>query len=267
MSNMSEMNTLPKTGTKPFFSYYSGHFKGREPFYFDKSEFSWVRSIEAQWKEMRDELMELIKEHEASLVPYANNEMTSKKNQWKTFGFMFWTVKSEENCAKCPKTWKILSSIPNLTTASFNLLEGGTTIKEHYGDTNAIVRCHLGLVVPAPAPQCAFRVGTETRSWKEGEFLMFCDAHNHTAWNNTDKRRYILVLDVIRPEFVSQKISISSRVLASINHEVAYQKRPWLSKICGGWAKKSIAFPLFRAYYWIALQLRLFSPANAVIRL
>jgi aspartyl/asparaginyl beta-hydroxylase (cupin superfamily) len=240
-----------------WFSYFGGHFKGEEPYYFDKSMFPWVSRIESQWTTIRDEMLQLVQQEGTSLVPYANHEMTSKKNHWKTFGLMFWTVKSETNCAKAPKTWQILQSIPNITAASFNLLEGGATIKEHYGDTNAIVRCHLGLVIPAPAPQCAFRVGKEVRSWKEGEFLMFCDAHNHTAWNNTDQKRYIMIIDVMRPDFVSKKIAISSRVLASINHEIAYQRWPLLPRFFGRKAARVMVFNLFRAFYWVVLRLRL----------
>lgn len=45
---------------------------------------------------------------------------------------------------------------------------------------------------------------------------MFCDAHRHTAFNNTDKTRIILQIDVIRPEYACIENWISARVLASI---------------------------------------------------
>lgn len=247
--------------TDPWFSYDGKPFKGNEPFYFDKKKFPWVGQIESQWTVIRDELMALIREHEDSMVPYPNREMTSKPNQWKTFGFMFWTIKSSENCEKCPQTWEILRSVPNVLAGSFNLLAPHTTIKPHQGDTNAIIRCHLGLVIPASAPQCAFRVGNEIRSWKEGEIHMFCDAHNHTSWNNTGSNRYIMVLDIMRPEYAAKTKTICSRVLSSIYLEVAYQRHQWLRRYFSSKAGKALVFGIFRAVFHLALSARLRLPS------
>ena len=236
-----------------WFAYDGTPFKGPEPFFFDRKEFPWVERIESQWTVIRDELMMLMQEDGDSLLPYANRELTSKPNKWKTFGFMFWTVKSKNNYKKCPKTWELLNSIPGILAGSFNLLEAGATIKPHYGDTNAIVRCHLGLVIPGSAPQCAFRVGSETRGWKEGEFLLFCDAHPHTAWNNTTEKRYILLLDVIRPEYVSRKKDVCSRVLAGLNLEIAYQRSGWLRRKFNNKKRKAILYRMLRRCIHAAL--------------
>jgi ornithine lipid ester-linked acyl 2-hydroxylase len=242
---------------EPWFFHDGGPFKGREPFYFDTSRFPWVERIESQWTVIRDELMVLVGERENSLVPYAIDGLTSKPNHWKTFGLMFWKVPSRENCRKCPKTWGLLSSIPNVLAGSFNLLEPGTTIKPHHGDTNAIIRCHLGLVIPGPAPQCAFRVGAEVRGWQEGKILMFCDAHVHTGWNNTEGRRYIMVIDIMRPEYAARTKSICSRVLAYLNLELAYQRREWLRRRWRGKRAKALIFRLLKAYFHLALHARL----------
>jgi len=216
--------------TRPWFSEGDTAFKGEEPFFFDTAQFPWVREVEAQWEVIRDELRQLLSSDVSSLQPYANREMTSGPNHWKTYGMMFWTIRSKDKCSKCPKTWQILKDIPGICAISFNLLEPGTTIKPHHGDTNAIIRCHMGLEVPAGAPRCAFRVGTETRSWEEGKLFMFCDAHEHTAWNNTDRKRYILVIDIMRPEYLAQRRSVAGQVLASIRLAVYYQRHRWLKR-------------------------------------
>jgi hypothetical protein len=139
--------------------------------------------------------------------------------------------------------------------ASFNLLEPGTTIKPHRGDTNAIIRCHLGLEIPGPAPDCAFRVGTETRGWKEGELFMFCDAHPHTAWNNTSKRRLVFIVDILRPEFVDQKVSICSRVLSAVYLEVLYQRLAPLREHFSGKRSKNVLLGALQTYFRAAVQL------------
>jgi hypothetical protein len=117
------------------------------------------------------------------------------------------------------------------------------------------------LVIPAPAPQCAFRVGSETRGWKEGEFLLFCDAHPHTAWNNTGEKRYILLLDVIRSEYASDKKDVCSRVLAGLNLEIAYQRSEWLRRKFSTKKRKAMLYGLLRRCIYAALCARLPIPS------
>lgn len=233
------MTTMP--AAKLWFSEDGGDFPGNEPFYYDTADYPWVKHIESNFTVIRDELMSLLKEEEI-LTPYANAAMTSRPGQWKTFGIMFWLNPLKDNCRKCPKTWALLKDIPNISSASFNLLEPHTTIKPHNGDTNAIIRCHMGIEVPAAAPKCAFRVGDDIRSWEEGKFLMFCDAHEHTAWNNSDRKRYILVVDVMRPQLSTRKRYTASRVLASISLAIGYQRSAFMKKYFSNRIGKTIIF-------------------------
>lgn len=239
----------------PWFAEDGKRFNGKEPYFFDVNEFAWIPELEANWEVIRDEMMELLANDEASLQAYPNAEMVSRKENWKTFGFAFWGMRSHNNCQKCPKTWELLKDIPNLSAASFNLLEPNTTIKPHHGDTNAIIRCHMGLVIPAPKPSCAFRVGTETRSWQEGKFFMFCDAHEHTAWNNTQDKRYILVVDIIRPEFQQKRKYISSAVLASINMAIFFQNSEFLKKFFDNKTGKKFLFTGMRFFIRMLMSL------------
>jgi aspartyl/asparaginyl beta-hydroxylase (cupin superfamily) len=248
---------MPSTAMAPWFADYQTAFRGSEPFFYDARQFPWVAQIESQWDVIRDELLALLREHQSDLVAYANHDLATTPTKWKSFLFMYWKLKSHGNCAKCPRTWAILSSIPNITSCGFSLLEPGTTIKPHQGDTNAVLRCHLGLVVPASAPECAFRVGNETRSWREGEMLMFCDAHFHTAWNNTDSLRCILLFDVIKPEYQRRTISISSRVLSKIYLEIAYQRLDWLRRYVGGRRRRAMLDRLVRTLFQVVLHGRL----------
>lgn len=234
------MTTMP--AAKLWFSEDGGDFHGNEPFYYNTADYPWVQRIESNWTVIRDELMALLRQEEIALTPYANAEMTSRAGQWKTFGIMFWLNPIKKNCLKCPKTWALLKNIPNISSASFNLLEPHTTIKPHNGDTNAIIRCHMGIEVPAAAPKCAFRVGDEIRSWEEGKFLMFCDAHEHTAWNNSERKRYILVVDVMRPQLSARKRLTASRVLASISLAIWYQRAAWMKKYFSTRIGKAIMF-------------------------
>jgi aspartyl/asparaginyl beta-hydroxylase (cupin superfamily) len=55
---------------------------------------------------------------------------------------------------------------------------------------------HLALVIP---PGCGFRVGGETRPWREGEAWIFDDTIEHEAWNDSDELRVILICDIWSP--------------------------------------------------------------------
>lgn len=224
-------------------------FTGTEPFFFDTATLPWVGIVESQWTTIRDELRAFVLCQPDQLRPYLDVTMASNPNRWRTFGLMFWTQKNDGNCAKFPRTCAILSGIPNLIAASFNLLEEKTTIKAHSGNTNAIFRCHLGLEIPSAAPQCAFRVGTEVRSWEPGKLMVFCDAHNHTAWNNAGADRYVLVIDVMRPEFAHRTRYVASRVLAAIYVDAAYQKIATLRTFCSSGLARMAVFKLFRLSY------------------
>lgn len=209
-------------------------FAGSEPCFFEPADHPWVAEIEAQWEVIRDELVEFARHHDEKLEPYIEADMVSRPRKWRTLGLRFWGRESREHADLFPRTRRIVSGIPGLSAISFNLLEGNSTIKPHQGDTNAIMRCHLGLVVPAGAPKCGFRVGGEVRSWQEGKFFLFCDAHEHTAWNNTDHPRYVMVVDVFRPEFLARRKAICNRVLAAIGMSVLYQRVPALRRVAGG---------------------------------
>lgn len=190
-------------------------YKGNAPKYFDVEQFEWSSEIENNWEDIKGELDSFLKSgHE--LWPYFDQNIVTKKNSWKTIPFYAWGVKFYGNSKKAPKTIKMLEKIPGMVSASFNLLEPNTTIVPHYGDTNAVMRCHLGIIIPGGLPDVGFEVDGEKRAWKEGKLLFFCDAHNHSAWNNSNGERYILLFDVIRPEYMNKKRRICSSVLASL---------------------------------------------------
>jgi aspartyl/asparaginyl beta-hydroxylase (cupin superfamily) len=191
-------------------------YDGGDPCFFDPQDFPWVKDLESQWPVIRDELEALLKERGDSLTPYFHPDLVSSEGVWKTFAMYFWGLKFRDKCKQCPQTTRILESIPHMIGASFSMLEPESTIKPHHGDTNAIARCHLGLLIPAQLPECGMGVGDEKQSWEEGKLMMFCDAHKHTAWNHTPYRRFVLIVDVIRPEYASQKFWVCFSVWKDI---------------------------------------------------
>lgn len=87
-------------------------------------------------------------------------------------------------------------------TIMFSLFRGHARIPAHTGMFNTRLICHLPLIVP---PGCGFRVGNETREWREGKLLIFDDSIEHEAWNDSGEDRVVLIFDVWRPELSEQE--------------------------------------------------------------
>lgn len=188
---------------------------GNAPTFYDTSQFDWTKNIESNYQLIYEELQAYLKTDQ-KLQAYFDKTLVTKSNSWKTISLMAWGVKFHKEMKQFPQTMKILNSIPELVSVSFNLLDPNSEIKSHFGDTNAIARCHLGLDVPGTLPEIGFRVKNEKRSWEEGKLLMFCDGYIHSAFNNTDKPRFILLFDIVLPEFQMKKNSICASVLSSL---------------------------------------------------
>ena len=253
----SMARTTVKPKARPWVAYDRGGYPAGEAHRFNPEHFEWVKRIESQWKIIRDELVEVLGAQGNALLPYPDAGMTNKAQAWKTAGLMYWTFKSDKYIAMFPRTWKILQTVPNLTSASLLLLEPMSTIKPHVGDTNAVVRCHMGLIVPAPAPRCGLRVKDTTFSWEEGRIFMFNDAHEHTAWNNTEEKRYILSFDVIRPEYLGMERWVASQVLGNIFFDVMSSRHAWLRGIGTSKAATSILRKMSKMFFRTLIFFRL----------
>eukprot|EP00055_Hartaetosiga_balthica_P000712 m.137292 g.137292 ORF g.137292 m.137292 type:complete len:273 (-) comp11513_c0_seq1:58-876(-) len=213
-----------KKQRKPYFGFgrYQGFFTPEtvnlkdDPYFFDTSEHEWVAGLEEQWEVIRDELQEYLDKHDGSLIPYFGEHLMTSKKCWRALGLKFWNIYHPFTTKEFPKTMAIFEKIPGIVSVSFSQILPQSAIKPHYGDTNANFRCHLGLDIPEGLPNCGFTVGSETKPWENGKVLMFCDAHLHTAVNNTDKSRFILNFDVMRPEFAKMEASVCGTALAAI---------------------------------------------------
>lgn len=189
------------------------NYKGEEPLFFD-IDAPWIDLLEKNWLVIKGELDNLLQSKTNPLIHNPEIDLVSKPGQWKVFPFVFWNREFEKNCQKCPQTVELLKSLPNVVSASFSLLEPNSVIKPHRGNTNAVMRCHLGLIIPASLPDCGIKIGDKEKSWVEGELFVFCDCHTHSAWNHTSEKRYVLMVDVVRPQFVSKTKEICDRVFS-----------------------------------------------------
>ncbi len=176
------------------------HSKLGSPWVYDNALFPWGAGLERQWPAIRAELDRLLERREelpsiSDISPDAQTISTDRG--WKTFILTGYGFTSKPNIRLCPQTWRAVQGIPGLTTAMFSIFEPGKRLPPHRGPYNGVLRLHLGLLVPPG--RVGIRIGDQACHWKEGEVLIFDDAFNHEAWNDSDAIRVVLFVDFIKP--------------------------------------------------------------------
>jgi aspartate beta-hydroxylase len=179
--------------------------------FFPSDHFPWLAALESRTDEIRRELIAVLEGGAAGFEPYIAFDPTLPANQWAELNrsrrwsaWFFWKdgERQDENCARCPRTTALLDALPLLDlpgkgpTVMFSILEPQTRIPPHTGSSNVRTTVHLPLVVPAG---CGFRVGSQTRRFEAGKAWAFDDTIEHEAWNDSDRPRAILILDVWNP--------------------------------------------------------------------
>lgn len=172
------------------------------PCVYDTAAFPWAAGLEHEWHAVREELDRvMVRKAELPNVQdiTADAVSLSQDASWKVFPFLAYGIRSQPNIDLCPQTWRLVQGIPGLRTAMFSILEPGKRLRPHRGPYNGVLRLHLGLLVPEPREQAAIRVGAERHHWAEGRVLIFDDAYEHEAWNETDDVRVVLFVDFEKP--------------------------------------------------------------------
>ena len=187
------------------------------PFIYDNALFPWAVDLERHWKMVRSELDGvLLRRSELPNVQDISVDARSitKDAGWKIFVLTAYGIKSEANIALCPETWRLVQQIPGLRTAMFSIFQPGKRLPPHRGPYNGVLRLHLGLLVPEHQGNLGIRIGTESRSWSEGSVLIFDDAYEHEAWNETGEPRAVLFVDFEKP--LRFPVNIVNRMLLDL---------------------------------------------------
>lgn len=122
---------------------------------------------------------------------------------WRMFILRAYSADHRGNQARCPALRRLLQAHPEVTSATFSILEAGKHIPAHRGPFRGILRYHLPLVIPPGldgSPSNRLRVDGETYALEEGRGILWDDTYEHEAWNHSAAPRAVLLLDVFRPE-------------------------------------------------------------------
>lgn len=207
----------------------------------DSAAFPWAAAVEREWHTIRAELDRvLVRKAELPNVQdlTADAAALSRDAGWKIFPLVAYGLRSQPNIDLCPQTWRIVQAIPGLTTVMFSILEPGKRIPPHRGPYNGVLRLHLALLVPAPRERLGIRVGPERRHWQEGEALIFDDAYEHEAWNDTAGLRVVLFVDFEKPlrfpASVLNRLLLRLAVFTPFVREGGNNLRRWERRFHGG---------------------------------
>jgi aspartyl/asparaginyl beta-hydroxylase (cupin superfamily) len=180
--------------------------------FYERSEFEWAPRLEAAVPEIRREILAYLESGKDGFSPYIVDDPSRPRrdvhglNDNPAWSTLYLTDRGAFLPAMekvFPRTVAAMKALdlPYISTRApsvlFSLLQPGARIPAHHGMLNARLVCHLPLIVP---PGCGFRVGDETRKWREGELLVFDDSVEHEAWNEGTNDRIIVIFDIWRPE-------------------------------------------------------------------
>lgn len=216
---------------KPSSYYFPGLEQRR---YYERSELPWAADIEAAAPAIRKELRDRLATGADEFAPYLVSDPSRPRSEfhglldnpeWSTLYLWQNGGAVKANAEHFPRTLEAVSrlDLAHISVRSpsilFSRLSAGARIPAHHGVMNARMICHLPLIVP---PGCCFRVGGETREWRECELLAFDDTVEHEAWNDSGEDRIILIFDVWKPEIEPDE----RRAIAALFEAVDAYSRP-----------------------------------------
>lgn len=243
-----------------WFNYWSGDFDQEEDSFFDTSSYKWHKEIENDADSIIKDCISLVKLKNGKFQPYFLKEMDGYNSNWCTITLKTWGVEVKNNLNDCPAINNWLNENPQVISFAISKLNPQSEIKEHRGDTNAIWRCHMGIKVPGNLSECGFEVNGIQKEWKVKKVFSFSDAHLHKAWNKTDDERWIIIFDVLKPEYFPYRSAICVRVRAFMVFQGLMQKFGFIKK-----SPKMVHWIIYLKLQWIIGLLLPFQKKNGVI--
>jgi aspartate beta-hydroxylase len=165
--------------------------------YLDPAQLEACRELEAAYPMIREEF-------ERDFANTQSYRLYGGPGGWDCLMFYQAGGRIESTAARYPRTSALLDRLgglgPIATQVSdvfISRLNAGAVIEPHHGTFNLHLVCHLGLKCP---PEAWLKVGGEQRHWQEGKCLVFDDSFEHEAANPSAVDRYVLLVQLWRPE-------------------------------------------------------------------
>ena len=188
----------------------------------------WLATVEAAAGEIRAELDGLLAEPDL-FRPYVeprtdrpNTDASGMVSNADWSALFLWKdgVERPDIARRCPRSLAALAEVPlcrvpgRTPSILFSKLKAGARIPPHHGLINTRLICHLPLIAP---PGSRFRVGNDTRDWREGQAWAFDDTIEHEAANDSGQDRTILIFDVWKPELSEEEQALVAALFQAVD--------------------------------------------------
>jgi aspartyl/asparaginyl beta-hydroxylase (cupin superfamily) len=197
-------------------------------------EFSWANELKAQYQLIAEEFHSIQTSDEVHTRPYLDKYFGANTDLEGVAGQSSWTALDLYKDGKCspfakkyfPKTLKALEALPlsgrgdRPDEVFFSILQPGQEIPPHYGLSNHSLTVHLGIDIPGGE----LTVAGENYCWKEAEIVVFDDSFLHSARNDSEKVRVVLLFSIWHPD-------LSDKEILAIKRAFNY-RQTWLEQRC-----------------------------------
>lgn len=157
-----------------------------------------VKLLEDNWEVIRDEALALYGQGHISVKDDLPASSFYKDNRWKSFYLKIYDNEIPSAYQLAPKTRALIDQVPGMHIALFAVLMPGKRLNQHHDPFAYTVRYSLGLSTPN-SKGCGLTINGEDYTWKDGEGIIFDETYLHSAYNDTDVPRIILMTDIDRP--------------------------------------------------------------------
>ncbi len=131
------------------------------------------------------------------------------KNQARTMIFFKWYGANVDTFVEIPEFHQKFRYIQTIGVSVFNKRE---STSRHFGPLRTTLRV-LYNINTMEDNSAYIHVGTTNHYWREDPLFIFDDTLLHQSFNESDKARYCLFVDIVRPSLVSQLLVLIVAVL------------------------------------------------------
>ncbi|HEY0913762.1 MAG TPA: aspartyl/asparaginyl beta-hydroxylase domain-containing protein [Solimonas sp.] len=160
--------------------------------------FPQLKLLQDNWETIRDEALALYGQGHIAIKNDLPGSSFYKDNRWKSFYLKIYDNDIPSAKALAPKTLALIEQIPGMNLALFAVLMPGKRLTQHHDPFAFSLRYSLGLSTPN-SEQCGLMVNGEHYIWRDGDSVLFDETYIHSAYNDTEIPRVILMTDVDRP--------------------------------------------------------------------
>ncbi len=156
------------------------------------------------------------------------NEPIARRGAWDVFMLYERGRRHDDHCRQVPAVTEIVEAHRTVRSLAglvyFSRLAPHSRVAPHRGPTNMRVRAHLGIDIPA---DCGLRVGESSATWQTGKCLVFDDSFPHEVWNESDRERIVLVVDLWHPDLSDDEVRLLDGFQRYVEHAAQGLQRYW----------------------------------------